>query len=87
MCCEILSIGDSDIGFREGSPSTSRVVKSRENRSHPSEEDRWQRSMDLVNLEVRKVRAQRLGALSHEKKNSEELGQPSDSGQGRTIGS
>jgi hypothetical protein len=53
-------------GFREGSPSTSRVAKSRENRSRPSEEDRWQRSRDLMNSEVRRVRAQELGAPSRE---------------------
>jgi hypothetical protein len=53
-------------GFREGSLSTSRVAKSQENCSHPSEEDRWQRSRDLMNSEVHKVRAQSLGAPSHE---------------------
>jgi hypothetical protein len=44
----------------------SRAVNSREDRNRPSEGDRWQRSRDLVNLEVRKVRAQILGAPSHE---------------------
>jgi hypothetical protein len=53
-------------GFREGGPSTSRVVKSREDRDRPFKEDRWQRSRDLTNLEVRKVRAQELGAPSRE---------------------
>jgi hypothetical protein len=38
----------------------------REIRDHPSEEDRWQRSRDLANSEVRKVRAQELGAPSRE---------------------
>jgi hypothetical protein len=61
---------------REGSSSTSRVAKLRENRSHPSEEDRWQRSRDLANSEVHKVRAQKLGAPSHEWKNCEERGHP-----------
>jgi hypothetical protein len=42
------------------------VAKSRENRDRPSEEDRWQRSRDLANSEVRKVRAQELGAPSRE---------------------
>jgi hypothetical protein len=54
------------LGFREESPSTSRVAKSRENCSHPSEEDRWQRSRDLMNSKVHKVRAQSLGAPSRE---------------------
>jgi hypothetical protein len=40
----------------------SREAKSRNNLSHPLEEDRWQRSEDLVNSEVRRVRAQNLGA-------------------------
>jgi hypothetical protein len=51
------------------------VAKSRENRSSPSEEDRWQRSRDLSNSEVRKVRAQRLGAPSLEWRNRKDLGQ------------
>jgi hypothetical protein len=62
---------------REGSPSTSRVAKSRENRSRPSKEDRWQQSRSrrsaeeiqdfgLANSEVRRVRAQELGAPSRE---------------------
>jgi hypothetical protein len=54
-------------GFREGSPSTSRVAKSRENRDRPFKKDKWQRSRDLANSEVRKVRAQELGALSRER--------------------
>jgi hypothetical protein len=52
-------------------------VKSRENRSRPSEEDRWQQSQSqrsaeeiqdsgLANSEVRRVRAQELGAPSRE---------------------
>jgi hypothetical protein len=44
-------------GSRGRSPkvgrSKSRVAKLREDQSHPSEEDRWQRSRDLVNSEVR----------------------------------
>jgi hypothetical protein len=63
--------GSHELGGSQGeSPkvgcSKSRVVKWREDRDHPSEEDRWQRSKDLVNSEVRKVRAQGLGAPSHE---------------------
>jgi hypothetical protein len=53
------------------------VAKSRENHSHPSEEDRWQQSRSrrsaeeiqdsgLANSEVRRVRAQELGAPSRE---------------------
>jgi hypothetical protein len=42
------------------------VAKSQEDRDRPFEEDKWQRSRDLVNSEVRKVRAQELGAPSHE---------------------
>jgi hypothetical protein len=40
-------------------------------RSHPSEEDRWQRSEDLVNSEVHRVRDQTLGAPSREDVRSE----------------
>jgi hypothetical protein len=43
-------------------------------RSHPSEEDRWQRSRDLANSEVRRVRAQALGTPSREDARSEEEG-------------
>jgi hypothetical protein len=46
--------------------SKSRVTKPREDQDRPSEEDRWQRSRDLANSEVRKVRAQRLDAPSRE---------------------
>jgi hypothetical protein len=66
---------------------TSRVAKSREDQNHLSEEDRWQRSRDLVNSEVRKVRAQELGAPSREWRNREEQGSPLDPGHGRTVGS
>jgi hypothetical protein len=38
---------------------------------HPSEEDRWQRSKDLVNSEVLRVRTQTLDTLSHEYTSSE----------------
>jgi hypothetical protein len=55
-------------------------------RSHPSEEDRWQRSRGLANSGVHRVRAQVLGTQSHgamrsEKKNSCWIwirGEPSD---------
>jgi hypothetical protein len=53
-------------GVRGGSLLTSRVAKSREDQNHLSEEDRWQRLRDLTNSEVRKVKAQELGAPSHE---------------------
>jgi hypothetical protein len=42
------------------------VEDSQEDRDHPFEEDRWKRCRDLANLEVRRVRAQELGAPSHE---------------------
>jgi hypothetical protein len=63
--------GSRELGGSQGkSPkvgcSKSRVAKPREDQDHPSEEDKWQRSRDLVNSEVRKVRAQRLGAPSRE---------------------
>jgi hypothetical protein len=51
---------------REGIFSASRVTKSRENHSRPSKEDRRQRSRDIVNSKVHRVRAQELGAPSHE---------------------
>jgi hypothetical protein len=47
---------------RKRIPSTSRVAKSQEDWDHPFKEDRWKRSRDLANSEVRKVRAQELGA-------------------------
>jgi hypothetical protein len=65
-CRRIIRFGDSGIGTHRGECLTSRVAKSREDQDHPSEEDRWQKSRDLANLEVRKVRAQELGAPSHE---------------------
>jgi hypothetical protein len=40
-------------------------------KSHPSEDDRWQRSRDLANSKVRRVRTQTLGTLSHEGARSE----------------
>jgi hypothetical protein len=69
--------GSRELGGSQGkSPkvgcSKSRVAKSREDQDRPSEEDRWQRSRDLVNSEVRKVRAQRLGAPSREWRSREE---------------
>jgi hypothetical protein len=42
------------------------VAKPREDQDRPSEEDKWQRSRDLANSEVHKVRAQRLVAPSRE---------------------
>jgi hypothetical protein len=63
MCREITHIGDSDIGGSEGEVFQLREWRSlRSNPSHPLEEDRCQRSEDLVNSEVRRVRAQNLGA-------------------------
>ena len=63
--------GSHELGGSQGkSPkvgcSKSRVAKPREDLSRPSEEDRWRRSRDLTNSEVRKVRAQRLGAPGRE---------------------
>ena len=63
--------GSRELGGSQGkSPkvgcSKSRVAKPRENQDHPFEEEKWQRSRDLVNSEVHKVRAQRLGAPSRE---------------------
>jgi hypothetical protein len=51
--------------------SKSREVKSRSNLSHPSKEDRWKRSEDLMNSKVHRVRAQGLSTPSHEKKSHE----------------
>jgi hypothetical protein len=57
-------------GSRGRSPkvgcSKSRMAKPREDQSRPSEEDRWQRSRDLVNSEVRRVRVQAFGTPSRE---------------------
>jgi hypothetical protein len=38
--------------------------------SRPSGEDRWQRSRDLMNSEVREVGAQRLGTLGCERRSA-----------------
>ena len=38
--------------------------RGKKDQSHPSEEDRWQRSRELVNSEVREVGVQKLDALS-----------------------
>jgi hypothetical protein len=43
-------------------------------RSHPYEEDKWQRLRDLMNLEVHRVRAQILGTPSRKDGRSEEEG-------------
>jgi hypothetical protein len=63
------------------------VVNSQRDQDRPLEEDRWQRLRDLVNSEVRKVRAQELGALSREWRNHEERRQSLDLVRGRTVGS
>jgi hypothetical protein len=42
------------------------MAKPREDQSHPSEEDRWQRSRDLVNSKVRRVRVQEFDSPSRE---------------------
>jgi hypothetical protein len=63
------------------------VVKSREDHNRLSAKDRWQRLRDLANSEVRKVRAQELGAPSREWRNREEQGSPLDPGHERTVGS
>jgi hypothetical protein len=87
MCHEILSIGDSDIGGQRGKSFDFASGEVARDQDRPSEEDRWQRSRDLANSEVRKVRAQELGAPSREShENREEQGQL-DPGHGRTVGS
>jgi hypothetical protein len=63
--------GSHELGGSQGkSPkvgcSNSGVAKPREDQDRPSKEDRWQRSRDLVNSEIRKVRAQRLDPPSRE---------------------
>jgi hypothetical protein len=47
------------------------VAKWRVDQRRSSEEDRWQRSRYLANLEVREVRAQRLGTLGCERRSPE----------------
>jgi hypothetical protein len=74
-------------GVKGGSLLTSRVENSREDQSRPSKEDRWQRSRDLTNLEVRKVRAQRLGAPSHKVVKSRGAEKVVGSTSRRTVGS
>jgi hypothetical protein len=49
------------------------AAKWREAVSHPSQEDRCQRSRDLANSGVRRVRAQVLGIQSHEDARSEKV--------------
>jgi hypothetical protein len=51
--------------------SKSRVVKPREDPSHPSEEDRWERLRDLVNSGVCRVNAQVVGVKIHEARGHE----------------
>jgi hypothetical protein len=50
-----------------------RVVRPREDHSRPSEEDKWQRSGDLVSSTVRRIRVLRLEALSHEWRGHERI--------------
>lgn len=47
------------------------AAKWREAVSHPSGEDRWQKSRDLVNSGARKVNAQVFGVKSHETRGRE----------------
>jgi hypothetical protein len=49
------------------------VAKPREDQSRPSEEDRWQRSRDLVSSEVREVEVQKLDAPSREWRSHERI--------------
>jgi hypothetical protein len=58
-------LGGSWVEARIGR-SKSRVAKTREDQSRPSEEDRWQRSRDLANSGVRRVNAQVVGVKSRE---------------------
>jgi hypothetical protein len=64
-------------GSRGRSPkvgcSKSRMAKPREDQSRPSEEDRWQRSRELVNSEVREVGVQKLDAPSREWRSHERI--------------
>jgi hypothetical protein len=53
-----------------GTPSHE-AAKWREDMSRPSEEDRWQRSRDLANSGVPRLRAQALGTPSREGARSE----------------
>jgi hypothetical protein len=50
------------------------VANWREDRSHPSVEDRWQRSRDLANSGVCRTKAQALGVPSHEQRSGERIG-------------
>jgi len=72
-------------GVRGGSILTSRVEKLQEDQNRLSEEDSWQRSRNLMNLEVHKVRAQELDAPSHEWQNREEQGSPLDPDHRRIV--
>jgi hypothetical protein len=70
--------GSRELGGSRGrSPkvgrSKSRVAKLREDQSRPSEEDRWQRSRDLVSSEVRGVEVQKLDAPSREWRSHERI--------------
>jgi hypothetical protein len=62
------------------------AAKWREAVSRPSKEDRWQRSRDLANSGVRRVRAQVLGIQSHEDARSEKV-ITVGSDHGKTVGS
>jgi hypothetical protein len=50
------------------------MAKPREDQSRPSEEDRWQRSRDLVSSEVRGVGVQAFGAPSRETRGARKKG-------------
>jgi hypothetical protein len=64
-------------GSRGRSPKVgrfnSRVARPREDLSRPSEEDRWQRSRDLVSSEARGVEVQKLDALIREWRGHERI--------------
>jgi hypothetical protein len=49
------------------------VAKPQKDSSHPSEEDRWQRSRELVNLEVHEIGVQKFDAPSREWKSHERI--------------
>ena len=72
-CHEITHIGDSGIGGWKNKSfnfTSGEVVRGSE---PPIEEDTCQRSRDLVNSEVRKVKAQTFGIPSREDMRSEKV--------------
>jgi hypothetical protein len=66
-------LGDSWGRSQKVGCSKSQVAKPREDQSRPSEEDRWQRSRDLVSSEVHWVGVQNLDAPSREWRSHERI--------------